>query len=897
MSFEASSSPAFGQQSSAFGAFSTPALGGSSTQRSPFGGASGTSVLGQKPACGIFWPSPAQTNLLGRTAQPLQPAFGSNMFGTTSPFGESKPAFGINTTPAFGSTNISAFGSSASPFGGTSIPAFGAPSTPTFSSTPSPAFGSRGSAFGTTSSNLFETGGSFGVTSAAFGQSRSAFGATTSAPAWCQSSPSFGFSSSAPAFGQSSSSSGAQSTTLGNTALGQSPSVGQQGGSRETSYTGTAEPDSNGMAILESISAMTAYKEKIHEELRWEDYQLGDKGGPSPAGGGGFGMSTVQTNPLNPTPATPFAQMSSSPFNASTSSSLFAPKTSTSPTSFSFSTLATSSTPSFNFPTPSNPQTQSAQTGTTSFQMNPSTLGSNLFNNTSSLQSSSLGTTSNQLAPSSGTTSTSTYGHTPFASPFVVPFQASQPSQTSTSIFNTINSFDQIQPGNRGGFGSSLFERSQNNSGPWLGSACPATNPFNLLHRPGQLPFGHAASSPSVQNGISGSLTATRDLIESFRNQSDVALRITKELLLTKGKDKNMVYSPLSIHVVLSLIAAGSTKGHPLHDEMLKFLKSRSIEQLNELASNLVPLVFADGTPSGGPSLSFSNGVWVETSLPVKASFKEVLDNAYKAVLKQVDFRTRPEEARCEVNSWVEKVTRGLIKDLLPHGTVNCTTRVILANALYFKGAWDQKFVESRTNMFDFHLLSGKSVKAPFMTSWKDQFISVFDGFKVLKLPYKQGEDHNRRFSMYMFLPNASNGLSSLVERVCSEAGFLDRYLPCRKVEVDKFLIPKFKITFDIEVSEVLETLGLKLPCLSETVVGAELVVNLIIHKSYIEVNEEGTEAAAATATAVMFGCAAPRPAIEKIDFVADHPFLFLIREEATGAVMFVGHVLDPIAE
>lgn len=260
-----------------------------------------------------------------------------------------------------------------------------------------------------------------------------------------------------------------------------------------------------------------------------------------------------------------------------------------------------------------------------------------------------------------------------------------------------------------------------------LGSACPAANPFKL-------PSGHAAPSLSVQNGISGSLTAMRDLIESVRNQSDVALRITKELLLTKGKDKNMIYSPLSIHVVLSLIAAGSTKGHPLHDEMLKFLKSRSIEQLNELASNLVPLVFADGTPSGGPSLSFSNGVWVETSLPVKASFKEVLDNAYKAVLKKVDFRTKPEEARCEVNSWVEKVTRGLIKDLLPYETVTCATRIILANALYFKGAWDQKFIESRTNMFDFHLLSGKSVKAPFMTSWKDQFISVFDDFNFQSL-------------------------------------------------------------------------------------------------------------------------------------------------------------------
>ncbi|KAK9926466.1 hypothetical protein M0R45_023696 [Rubus argutus] len=386
------------------------------------------------------------------------------------------------------------------------------------------------------------------------------------------------------------------------------------------------------------------------------------------------------------------------------------------------------------------------------------------------------------------------------------------------------------------------------------------------------------------------------DLRESIKNQTDVALGITRQLLLTEGKNMNMVYSPLSIHVVLSLIVAGSTKGHT-QDEMLTFLKSKSTEQLNDLASNLIPLVLADGSPSGGPCLSYANGVWVEKSLPVKASFKQVLDNAYRAVLEQVDFKDKYEEARCEVNSWAEKETRGLIKDLLPRGTVGSYTRIILANALYFKGAWDQNFNESRTNMFDFYLLDGRSVKAPFMTSWKRQFVRALDGFKVLKLPYKQGRDHIRRYSMYVFLPNARDGLPALVERACSESGFLDRYLPSETVAVDKFLIPKFKISSGFEVCKVLQALGLELPCLSEMVVGDDPVVSLIIHKAFIEVNEEGTEAAAATACVAMFGCAAPPPVIRKIDFVADHPFLFLIREEVTGTVMFIGHVLHPIAD
>lgn len=129
------------------------------------------------------------------------------------------------------------------------------------------------------------------------------------------------------------------------------------------------------------------------------------------------------------------------------------------------------------------------------------------------------------------------------------------------------------------------------------------------------------------------------DLRESISNQNDVSLSLTKHLLLTEGKDSNVVYSPLSIHVVLSLIAAGS-KG-PTLDQLLTFLKSKSSDHLNSFASELVSVVFADGSPSGGPRLSFANGAWVDKSLPLKPSFKQVVDTAYKAALNQVDFQTK----------------------------------------------------------------------------------------------------------------------------------------------------------------------------------------------------------------------------------------------------------------
>ncbi|CBI19584.3 unnamed protein product, partial [Vitis vinifera] len=301
-------------------------------------------------------------------------------------------------------------------------------------------------------------------------------------------------------------------------------------------------------------------------------------------------------------------------------------------------------------------------------------------------------------------------------------------------------------------------------------------------------------------------------------NQNDVALGIAKHVALTESKDSNLVLSPLSIHVVLSLVAAGS-KGATL-DQLLSFLKSKASGDLNAFASELVSLVFADGSPSGGPCLSFANGVWIDKTLPLKPSFKQIVDTAYKAAVHQADFRIKAAEVTSEANSWAEKETNGLIKEVLPPGSVDSSTRLIFANALYFKGAWNEKFDASATKDYDFHLLNGSSVQVPFMTSKKKQLISTFDDFKVLGLSYKQA-------------------------------------------------------------SKVLKGLGL------------DLYVSSIFHKSFIEVNEEGTEAAAASVGVVKLR---GMLSTDNIDFIADHPFLFVIREDMTGVVLFIGHVLNPLA-
>ncbi|KAK6160766.1 hypothetical protein DH2020_004147 [Rehmannia glutinosa] len=211
------------------------------------------------------------------------------------------------------------------------------------------------------------------------------------------------------------------------------------------------------------------------------------------------------------------------------------------------------------------------------------------------------------------------------------------------------------------------------------------------------------------------------DLQESILSQNDVSLSLAKHIISTKAKDTNLVFSPLSIHVVLGLITAGS-KG-PTQDQLLGYLKSKSAGELNSLSSQLVTLLFADGGPLGGPRLSFANGVWVDQSLTLKPAFKEIVENAYKAASNHADFQTKAVEVTKEVNTWADKETNGLIKDILPSGSVDASTRLIFANAVYFKGAWNEKFDASITKDHDFFLLNGTSVQVPFMTSKKKQYV------------------------------------------------------------------------------------------------------------------------------------------------------------------------------
>lgn len=487
--FGASSSPAFGSSTPAFGASTTPTFGSSS---SAFGS---SSVFGQKPAFGGFGSSSAQTSPFGSSFQQSQPAFGSGLFGSSTPFGtSSQPAFGTPSTPTFGSSTTPAFGAT------TSTPAFGTSSTPAFGSTPNPTFGSTSSPFGVTNPPIFASSTpSFGTTTAsAFGStSTPAFGTPTapsfsfgSSPAFGQSTSAFGsspFGTTTSAFGVQSSAFGAQTSaaSFGNPTFGQSPVGGQRGGTRVAAYQATTDADnSTGSqpAKLESISAMPVYKDKSHEELRWEDYQLGDKGGPAPAGqstsGINFGSSAFASSSTSP-----FGQSSANPFSSATSSNPFAPK----PSTFSAPGFGVSTTPAFNSSAfassnASNPFGPTSSTSPSLFGSTPafgqstaptlfgSSSASGFGSSTSIFGSSSAQATAPAFGPSLS------FGNTQ-SSPL---FQSTTPSfgQTSSAFGQTSSSFAQSTPA----FGqSNLFSTPSTGFGSNLFSSAPLLNTSNTM--------------------------------------------------------------------------------------------------------------------------------------------------------------------------------------------------------------------------------------------------------------------------------------------------------------------------------------------------------------------------------------------------------------------------------
>ena len=293
-----------------------------------------------------------------------------------------------------------------------------------------------------------------------------------------------------------------------------------------------------------------------------------------------------------------------------------------------------------------------------------------------------------------------------------------------------------------------------------------------------------------------------------------------------------------------------------------------------------------------GYQLRVANALWAQKGYTFLNDFLKLTKSDYGAGLNQVDFKDATEAARLTINRWVEQKTENKITNLLPSGSLSSKTKLVLTDAIYFKGDWQAEFDKTQTSDGDFHLSTAQNVKSPLMH--REGGFNYFNGgtFQILEIPYKSAD-----LSMIVLLPNEVSGLPLLEQSLT--ASNMEQWLGrLRQIPKVILTLPKLKMTQQFELQGTLGAMGMQdafdaRADFSGMTGKRDFVISAAIHKAYIDVNEEGTEAAAATGIRMM------RPTMVRVQtppiiFLADHPFIFLIRDNRSGGILFIGRVADP---
>ena len=357
---------------------------------------------------------------------------------------------------------------------------------------------------------------------------------------------------------------------------------------------------------------------------------------------------------------------------------------------------------------------------------------------------------------------------------------------------------------------------------------------------------------------------------------------------------KNLFYSPSSLSIALAMTSMGA-KGNTAV-QMAKALHWDAIpkEQLHTEEQHFLQALQESNTASN--ELLAANRLFVQKNFSLVQEFVEGTKKFYDAETALVDYQKDAEGARKEVNEWVEQKTKQKIKNLIPEGVFSTRTRLTLVNAIYFKGFWQNQFDEESTHSQEFFVSESEKKEVQMMHLTK-KFKHVEDGgelgCQILELPY-QGED----LSMVILLPHDTHGLGKLEEGLTHDKlqKALESVAQSRphKVEVS---LPRFKLTQQFLLNDILANMGatdmfneFKADFSGITPGPEKIYVSHVIHKAFVEVNEKGTEAAAATGVVMMARMAIMFNPI----FCADHPFLFMICHKKSNAILFMGRVVKP---
>ncbi len=358
----------------------------------------------------------------------------------------------------------------------------------------------------------------------------------------------------------------------------------------------------------------------------------------------------------------------------------------------------------------------------------------------------------------------------------------------------------------------------------------------------------------------------------------------------------NIFFSPFSISTALAMTAGGAR--NETLQQMAKALHCPGIESdpighaaYGELIGQLVQI----DTLKRSYQLDVANGLFAQNGYPWRAEYLKLVRDQYRATLQDLNFASESEAARKTINDWTEKKTQSKIKNLFAQGSIDSLARLVLVNAIYFKATWETPFKKASTREAPFFLEDGSMVNTPLMDSSLSAKLSETDDLQFLDLPYKGGE-----ISLQILLPKTHDGLSALERKLDADtwAKWNKQLQPVRSLQVT---IPKFKIEAKYDLNQMLQSMGMSDAfdftkadfdgMVRERPEGA-LAITKVVHQTVCDVDEEGTEAAAATGVAVGVRSLPVKSRV----FKADHPFLFAIRHHPSQTILFLGRFAKPTA-
>jgi serpin B len=372
--------------------------------------------------------------------------------------------------------------------------------------------------------------------------------------------------------------------------------------------------------------------------------------------------------------------------------------------------------------------------------------------------------------------------------------------------------------------------------------------------------------------------------VSLVKGNNAFALELYGRLAREQG---NLFFSPYSISNALAMTYAGA-RGKTAQEMASTLHFDVDAAQLHPAWGELIRR-FASPDKKRTYKLNVANRLWGQKDYGFLPAFLKIARDNYGAGLNELDFERATEDARRTINAWVEKETQDKIKDLIPTGALLPDTRLVLTNAIYFKAAWLEPFNKDATRKGDFQVGRDKKVPASFMVSHEAFPLFQTDSFQLLELPYE-----SRDLSMLIFLPRKADGLAAL-EKLLTSAR-LQEWLGKSKTHMVDLKLPKFKITAEFKLKETLSEMGMPTAFSNRADFGdmstrEKLFIDAVLHKAYVDVHEKGTEAAAATAVIIR---PTSKPNFPRAVFHADHPFTFLIRENRTGSILFMGRLDRP---